>query len=117
MIETDVDGEELATDVDGGIDDGPVARVAWVADVASPAGPDICDSAVSVVDSVLFVNGVPATACVVVTLEAGVAYADAVVEASCCSSELVSVGPVVVTDPGIAGSAVKSLGAHATRTP
>jgi hypothetical protein len=69
------------------------------------------------VDSVLVVSVAVATVCVDVALGVGYVQIDDVVEVSCCSFEVVSGESVDGEEPGIAGSADKSLEAHATRTP
>lgn len=117
MMEADADGEVLATVVDGGMDDRSGVRTAWVTDAAFPAEPDNCDAALFVVDPVLVIVGVVVRACVDVALRVGDVQIDDVVEASCCSLEVVSGESVVGEEPGIAGSIEKSLDARATRTP
>jgi hypothetical protein len=117
VVETDADGKSLVADTLGGLGEGSVLRASWVTDAASPARSDTCDSAFSVVDSVLVFASVIVRACVDVALVVGNASADGVVEVSCCSLEVFSTGLVVGEGPGIAGNSDQSLEAHATRTP
>ena len=58
-------------DVGGELNDASGVRASCVSDVAPPAPSDICDSAFSVVDSVIAINGVIVRVCVDIAFDVG----------------------------------------------